>query len=368
MSRAAANDGRRGMALLNAALWIRRNLFSTWLNAALTVAALSFLYMTVPPLIDWALLDAAFRGSSGRDCPDPDAACWVFVRVRFDQFIYGSYPVAERWRVDLVFALAAIGVLGLLLPRVPQRKWITPALIVLLPVIGGAILSGGWAGLTPVPTGEWGGLMLTLVVAVWGIVSSLPLGLLLALGRRSRMRLVRGFSIGFIELWRGVPLIAVLFMAAVMFPLFVPAGTEFDTLLRALIALSLFNAAYMAEVFRGGLQAIPTGQYEAAKALGLGYWRMMALVILPQAIRIVIPGIVNTCIAIFKETTLVLVIGLFDLLGAVQAGVADPDWLIGDHIRTTGYVFVAFVFWVFCFAMSRYSLRFGARTPDAPTA
>jgi general L-amino acid transport system permease protein len=232
--------------------------------------------------------------------------------------------------------------------------------------VGGALLHGGWAGLRVVPTSEWGGLMLTLVVAVWGIVTSIPLGLLLALGRRSKMRLVRGASIAFIELWRGVPLIAVLFMAAVMFPLFVPAGTNFDTLLRALVALSLFNAAYMAEVFRGGLQAIPKGQYEAAQALGLGYWRMMALVILPQAIRIVIPGIVNTCIAIFKETTLVLVIGLTDVLGAVHAGFADPEWLIGEHVRTTGYVFTAFVFWVFCFAMSRYSLRFGERAPDAP--
>lgn len=368
MSRVAANDGRRGLPLLKAALWIRRNLFSSWLNGALTIAALYFLYITVPPLLDWAVIDAAFRGVSGRDCPDKDAACWVFIRVRFSQFIYGSYPVAERWRVDLVFALAAIGVAGLLLPRVSCKKWIALGLMVLLPVAGWALLHGGWAGLKAVPTSEWGGLMLTLVVAVWGIVTSIPLGLLLALGRRSQMRLVRGVSIAFIELWRGVPLIAVLFMAAVMFPLFVPAGTEFDTLLRALVALSLFNAAYMAEVFRGGLQAIPKGQYEAAHALGLGYWRMMGLVILPQAVRIVIPGIVNTCIAIFKETTLVLVIGLFDLLGTVQAGLADPDWLIGDQVRITGYVFVAFVFWVFCFGMSRYSLRFGERTRETPPA
>jgi general L-amino acid transport system permease protein len=348
--------------------WTRRNLFSSWLNGALTVAALLFLFLTVPPLLDWAVIDAAWTGSRGRDCPDRDAACWVFIRARFAQFIYGGYPAAERWRVDLLFALAATGAAALLLPRVPRKAWIAAALIVVLPVAGTILLAGGRLGLRPVPTGAWGGLMLTLVVATWGIVTSLPLGLLLALGRRSKMRFVRVFCVAFIELWRGVPLIAVLFMAAIMFPLFVPSGTEFDTLLRALVALSLFNAAYMAEVFRGGLQAVPRGQYEAARALGLGYWSLMALVVLPQAIRIVVPGIVNTCIAIFKETTVVLVIGLFDLLGTVQAGLADPEWLIGEHVRTTAYVFTALVFWAFCFGLSRYARRLGGRPLEPPPA
>jgi general L-amino acid transport system permease protein len=354
--------------MARASTWTRRNLFSSWFNGALTIAALVFLYLTVPPLLDWAVLDAAWRGSSGRDCPNPDAACWVFIQARFTQFVYGGYPAAERWRVDILFALAAMGATALLLPRVPRKGWIAAALIVLLPAAGVVLLAGGRFGLRPVPTNAWGGLMLTLVVATWAIVTSIPLGLLLALGRRARMRFVRIACIAFIEVWRGVPLIAVLFMAAIMFPLFVPAGTNFDTLLRALVALSLFNAAYMAEVFRGGLQAVPQGQYEAGRALGLGYWRLMALVVLPQAIRIVVPGIVNTCIAIFKETTVVLVIGLFDLLGAVQAGLADPEWLIGEHVRTTAYVFTAMVFWVFCFGLSRYSLRFGRDPSESPPA
>jgi general L-amino acid transport system permease protein len=348
-------------ALATAATWARRNLFSSWLNSALTVAAVLFLVFTVPPLLDWAVIHAAWTGTGGKACPDKDAACWVFIRARFGQFVYGGYPLAERWRVDVLFMLAACSVTSLLLPRVPRKGWIAAALIIVLPVAGFVLLAGGRLGLRAVPTNAWGGLMLTLVVATWGIVTSIPLGLLLALGRRSEMKLVRYTSIAFIEVWRGVPLIAVLFMAAIMFPLFVPAGTDFDTLLRALVALSMFNAAYMAEVFRGGLQAVPKGQYEAARALGLGYWRLMALVVLPQAIRIVVPGIVNTCIAIFKETTVVLVIGLFDLLGAVQAGLADPEWLIGEHVRTTAYVFTAVVFWAVCFSLSRYSRRFGTR-------
>jgi general L-amino acid transport system permease protein len=371
MSRVVANDGF-GSALpgplRRAASWSHRNLFSSWLNTVLTAGAAYFLYLVVPPLLDWAIFDAAWRGSSGRDCPDHDAACWVFIRARFAQFIYGSYPAAERWRVDLLFFVAAAAVAALLIPRIKFKRWIALATVAGLPPLGFVLLHGGRAGLATVPTDAWGGLMLTLVVAVWGIATSIPLGLLLALGRRSEMKLLRGSCIAFIELWRGVPLIAVLFMAAFMFPLFVPSGTEFDRLLRALVALSLFNAAYMAEVFRGGLQAISPGQYEAARALGLGYWRMMGLVVLPQALRTVLPGIVNTCISIFKETTLVLVIGLFDLLGSVQAGLADPDWLIGDHVRTTGYVFTAFVFWVFCFGMSRYSLRLGAQPASMPPA
>src|SRR6185369_15618130 len=226
--------------------WARRNLFSSWFNGALTVAAVLFLVVTVPPLLDWAVIDAAWTGTGGKACPDKDAACWVFIRARLGQFVYGGYPLPERWRVDLLFLLAACGVTALLLPRVPRKAWIAGALIVVLPLAGFILLAGGRFGLRAVPTNAWGGLMLTLVVATWGIVTSIPLGLLLALGRRAEMKLVRVTCIAFIEVWRGVPLIAVLFMAAIMFPLFVPAGTDFDTLLRALVALSLFNAAYMA--------------------------------------------------------------------------------------------------------------------------
>ena len=203
-----------------------------------------------------------------------------------------------------------------------------------------------------VETPLWGGLFLTLVIALTGIVASLPLGILLALGRRSDMPVVKAICVAFIELWRGVPLITVLFMSSVMFPLFMPEGVNFDKLIRALLGVMLFSAAYMAEVVRGGLQAIPKGQYEAAEALGLSYWKMMGLIILPQALKIVIPGIVNTFIGLFKDTVLVLVIGLFDFLGAAQAVSTNPDWL---GFAVEGYVFVGFGFWVFCFGMSRYS-------------
>ena len=336
-------------------IWLRANLFSSPLNVALTFLSLAFLYLIVPPLLDWAVFDAAWRGSRIEDCPDREAACWVFVQARWPNLLYGSYPAPERWRIDLVFALGALGVTLLMLPRVPRKGWIGAALLSAYPLVAFVLLIGGAFGLRHLPTTEWGGLMLTVVAATWAIVTSIPLGLLLALGRRSPKRLIRWFCIGFIEFWRGVPLIAVLFLAVVMFPLFVPPGLEFDKLLRALVAFSLFNAAYMAEVFRGGLQSVPAGQYEAARAVGLGYFRMMTFVILPQAVRVSLPALVNTCIGIFKETTLILVIGLFDLLAAIQAGMADPAWLAGEHVRTSGYVFAAFGFWVFCYGMSRYS-------------
>jgi general L-amino acid transport system permease protein len=210
-------------------------------------------------------------------------------------------------------------------------------------------------GLEPVRTERWGGLMLTLVVALVGITGSLPIGILLALGRRSKMPIVRYFSIGFIELWRGVPMVTVLFMANVMLPLFLPPGTNFDRLLRALVGVTMFSSAYMAEIVRGGLQAIPRGQYEAAAAIGLSYWQMMRLIILPQALKIVIPGIVNTFIGLFKDTTLVVFVGLFDLLGMVQVSLDDQNWAT-PHTAATGFVFAAMIYWCFCFGMSRYSM------------
>jgi general L-amino acid transport system permease protein len=231
-------------------------------------------------------------------------------------------------------------------------------LLLVYPVIAFYLFHGGAFGLQEVQTPRWGGLFLTLVIAGVGIVSSLPIGVLLALGRRSEMPIVRLLCVGFIELIRAVPLITVLFMASVMLPLFLPSGVNFDKLLRALIGVALFSSAYMAEVVRGGLQAIPSGQYEAAKALGLSFPKMMGLVVLPQALRIVIPGIVNNFISLFKDTTLVLIIGLFDLLGIVKAALTDAGWL---GLALEGYVFAGFVFWIFCFGMSRYSLRLERR-------
>ncbi|UCH76107.1 MAG: amino acid ABC transporter permease [Rhodospirillales bacterium] len=258
---------------------------------------------------------------------------------------------AEAGALGWMAAFLAFGLVTL--NRATVKAWITFLLIFIYPFIAYFLWVGDGFGLQYVETARWGGLFLTLVVAGTGIAASLPIGIIFALGRRSDMPAIRSVSIAFIELWRGVPLITVLFMSSVMLPLFLPEGVNFDKLLRALIGVALFSAAYMAEVVRGGLQAIPKGQYEAAAAMGLGYWKMMRLVILPQALKLVIPGIVNTFIGLFKDTTLVLIIGLFDLLGIVQAATTDPKWL---GMAVEGYVFTAFVFWIFCFGMSRYSM------------
>ncbi len=331
--------------------WLRRNLFSSPLNAGLTLLAIYLLYLLLPPAVSWLFLDASWHGHTRADCTGR-GACWVFIRARFDQFLYGFYPQAERWRVNLAFALLAVAAAPLFPARFPGKRWLALFLVLVYPFVAFHLFAGGAFGLPAVETRLWGGLMLTLIIAGVGMAGSLPLGILLALGRRSEMPVVRAVCTAFIELWRGVPLITVLFMASVMLPLFLPEGVSFNKLLRALIGVALFQSAYMAEVVRGGLQAIPRGQYEAAAALGLGYWRTMGLVVLPQALRLVIPGIVNTFIALFKDTTLVLIIGLYDLLGIVQAAATDPHWL---GYATEGYVFAGFGFWIFCFAMSRFS-------------
>ena len=332
--------------------WLRQNLFSSPFNTLLTLFCLWLLYLVVPPLLNWAILDANFAGTSREDCVG-DGACWVFIKARFGQFIYGFYPISERWRVNTAFVLLVVALIPLFLPRVRHKIAIAAALLIAYPVVAYYLFHGGAFGLRVVETSLWGGLFLTLVIAGVGIVASLPLGILFALGRRSEMPIVRAVSNNIIEVMRGVPLITILFMASVMLPLFLPEGVNFDKLLRALVGVALFSAAYMAEVVRGGLQAIPKGQYEAAQALGLSFWKMMGLIILPQALKIVIPGIVNTLIGLFKDTTLVLIIGLFDLLGIVQAALTDASWI---GFATEGYVFAAFGFWIFCFGMSRYSI------------
>ncbi len=458
--------------------WLRSNLFSSVGSTVTTLVLILFLVWIIPPIVRWAFLDAIWSGQGRDACVVPGAgACWAFIKAKLPQFIYGRYPVPERWRVDLTFAMFAIGLAGLAIPRIPYKRETAIFLLGLFPVIALILLTGGnfglsrglllgllvigaiatglvaslaaaeaspmlggiiapagavvtavgaiaftlmapnaavvsevlfgatillmgagaavtliaggaaillargrpgarqlttvWAGigllavlyfvlnvdlgLRSVETSLWGGLLVTLVVAVVGIVASLPLGILLALGRRSRLPVIRFFSIVFIEFWRGVPLITVLFMSSVMLPMFLPPGMNFDKLLRALIGVALFSAAYMAEVVRGGLQAIPKGQYEGAQALGLGYWQMMRLIILPQALKLVIPGIVNSFIALFKDTSLVLIIGLFDLLGIIQLNFADADWA-SPQTPASGYAFAALVYWVFCFSMSRYSI------------
>ena len=331
--------------------WLRQNLFSTWYNSLLTLIAGYLLVRYSIPVIDWALVSARFAGVDPQACR-PTAACWPFVIERFGFFIYGFYPDALRWRVDLVFVLLALSFGPQFIERFPGRRWLGLFGLTGFPVIALVLLRGGILGLEPVPTSKWGGLMLTLVLAYAGILAALPIGTLLALGRRSTMPIIRGLCVVFIEIWRAVPLITVLFMASVMLPLFLPQGVSFDKVLRALVGIIMFQSAYMAEVVRGGLQAIPKGQYEAADALGLSYWKKMGLVILPQALKLVIPGIVNTFIALFKDTSLVYIIGLFDLLGAVQATIVDPAW---QNVSIEGYLFAGFIFWLFCFGLSRYS-------------
>ena len=402
----AAPANTRGLAH-----WIQENLFSSIPNALLTLAGIYICYLLFPPLIQFALVDAVWTGDDREACVGVHGACWPYVEAYLNQFIYGRYPVEEYWRVNIVYLVGLAGLIPALIPSIPFKRVNTLFMLLVYPVMAFILLSGGdlsfenylveYAivfiavlaiaaiitiatqgkvvpvlltlggigvgiavilgimsydfGLVPVETPKWGGFLVTLVIAVTGIAASLPLGILLALGRRSKLPIVRLVSIIFIEFWRGVPLITVLFMSSVVLPLFLPEGVTFDKLLRALIGVALFAAAYMAEVVRGGLQAIPKGQYEAGDALGLTYWQTTSLITMPQALKLVIPGIVNTFIGLFKDTTLVLIIGLFDLLGQVQFSFTDAKWST-PMTSHTGYLFAALIFWVFCFGMSRYSI------------
>ncbi len=340
---------------VGAMAWIKGNLFDGAFNSLLTLFAIYIVYLVVPPAIDWTITGATWTGGSEACKADPNGACWPFISQRWEQFLYGFYERSERWRVDIVLGVLFVGIALLVYEKTPKRNWIGFFMLVIFPVFSFLMLYGGTLmGLPIVQTDQWGGFMLTLVIALAGIVASLPLGILLALGRRSEMPVIRNICVFFIEFWRGVPLITVLFMASVMFPLFLPEGVTVNQLLRAMVGVALFASAYMAEVVRGGLQAIPKGQYEGASSLGLGYWQSMRLIVMPQALKIVIPGIVSTFIGLFKDTTLVLIIGLLDLLGMIQSAIADPTWSI-KSVPTTGYAFVAIVFWCFCYSMALYS-------------
>jgi len=446
--------------------WLRINLFSSPSNTMLTILGITIIYLTIPPIIRWAILDATWRGDSRGVCDEAAAigqtgACWSFIKVRLGVFTYGFYPEVERWRINLILLILAfnlvpilastifkdnirqtllgfvgvaiafwamgttaalvmgayfflplvlstlssnqaivapvgaavqaiflriagavvlgvitflatsffinediagavgtlVGLLALCLVLIRDLStmgWRWILLFSVYPVLGFYMLVGGVLGLPQVETHFWGGLFLTLVVAGTGMATALPIGILLALGRRSELPVIKTVCIAFIEFVRGVPLVSVLFMASVMFPLFLPENVTFNKLLRALVGIAFFYAAYMAEVIRGGLQAIPKGQYEAAKALGWAYWKMMAVIIMPQTLRLVIPGLANNFLSLFKDTTLVAVIGLLDLLGIAKAAMADSEWL---GFTKEAYIFAAIVFWVFCFAISRYSVH-----------
>ncbi|WP_342169481.1 amino acid ABC transporter permease [Kaistia soli] len=404
--------------------WARKNLFSSPINSVLSIVAALFIVWCLIPVIRFTLIDAVWTGDDRAACAQASGACWAYVKAYLPQFIYGRYPIDQRWRVDIVFLMLAVALVPMLIPRAPFKRLNALFLLTVYPLASFVLLTGGHIGLrgrflpddivgpgpvrfalefalvsfviillvglgarllglrasqsgsaigivlgalavvfmvvgadfglVPVETANWGGLLVTLVVAVTGMVASLPLGVILALGRRSKMPVVRIASVTFIEVCRGVPLITVLFMASVMLPLFLPEGVTFDKLLRALIGVALFQAAYMAEVIRGGLQSISRGQYEGAMAIGLSYPQRMRLIILPQALRVVIPGIVGSFISLFKDTTLVAIIGLFDLLGQIQASANDAKWA-SPVTGITGYIFAAMVFWAFCFSMSRYA-------------
>lgn len=433
--------------------WFRRNLFSSPLSIFLTLLTIWLLWKILPVAINWLFVDAVFKADSRAACREiSQGACWGFIDKRLNQFAYGFYPAAERWRVNLFLILIPIALLPLLFEGVRFRRqlfWFSalfPVLafflllggpvnlawlllpLALLPLffrelpgrgkwlwftrlyplialilIGGGSANLGWLfvlvalgiylipvfqaklpvkpviavllsvaigcfylgvkipgspadlnlGLEPVTTDQFGGFMLTVVIGLTGIICSLPLGILLALGRQSELAALRTLCVLFIEFIRGVPLITLLFVASTMLNYFLPPGTNFDLLMRVLIMVTLFSAAYIAEVVRGGLQAIPRGQTEAAEAMGLKYWQSMRLIVLPQALKISIPGIVNTFIGLFKDTTLVAIIGLLDPLGIGRASLSDSKW---QGLSAEVYVFIALFFFICCFAMARYSL------------
>lgn len=322
------------------------------LNIAITLGCLGLLWALLPPLLDWAVLRAVWSGEAAACRVEGAGACWAFVREKFWFSLFGLYPYEERWRpaaMLLIFSAMALAT--------TRRAWWGRRLLLgwaLAAPVMLLLLAGGVPGLPPVATRLWGGLTITAVIAVYGLALGYPLAIALALGRRSEMTLVRWFSTAVIECVRGVPLISLLFMAAIMLPLFLPEGVTLDRLIRILVAYTLFTAAYMAEVVRGGLQAMPRGQYEAADSLGLTWWQKMRLVVLPQALTITIPAQVNTFIGLFKDTTLVVVVGIFDFFTTLRAALGDPKWL---GFPTEAYVYAASVYFLLCFAMSRWSQR-----------
>ena len=330
---------------------LNKNINSNWFNAILTLLIIFALIQNIPPLLNWLFFDANFVGETKEECTG-SGACWIFVKIWFPRFMYGLYPNAEIWRINLSF-LMLIGLVttGFFVP-LKIKKYIIIFLLFIFPFIAINLISGGNFGLEWVETTAWGGLSLTFIISIFALLFCFPVGMFLALGRRSSAPVIRYSSIGFIEFWRGVPLITVLFMASVMMPMFLPDGTYMDKLVRVIIAITLFEAAYMAEVIRGGLQALPRGQYDAGKSLGMGYWRMHLLVILPQALKLVIPGIANTFLALVKDTPLILVVGLLELVGMIDMAKSNPDWL---GFATEGYIFAGIVFWIICYSMSRYS-------------
>lgn len=346
------------VATTGALVWVRANLFSSWINTALSLALAYLVVRSAIGFIDWAFINAIWTvpvtGTTAQTAACREirgtGACWAVIHEKHRFILFGTYPYDEHWRPLLVCALFV----GLYIVSAMRRFWswvLIPIWVVTLTVIG-VLMWGGILGLSYVPQERWGGLPITLILSTFGLAFAFPLAVLVALGRRSKLPAIKTLCVLYVELVRGVPLISLLFMASVMFPLFLPEGMNIDKLLRAQVAITLFAGAYLAEVIRAGLQALPRGQYEAAEALGLSYWHKTGLIILPQALRLVIPPLVNTFIGFFKDTSLVLIIGIFDLLTAGKTAIVEPAWQ-GFGIEV--YVFVGAIYLVFCFAMSKYS-------------
>ena len=356
MKLAVARTAKPGTALFN---WIRSRLFGSWPSALVTLIILYLATRLLRPLLDWALVHAVWSPDRAAACRDAvsKGACWAFIAEKYRFILFGSYPSGEQWRpalaVAILLALYALSGFQLVRRRRLAGLWLGGLILI------GLLMSGGVLGLTYVENERWGGLTLTLLLSTFGIALAFPLSVLLALGRRSEMPVIRWFSIGYIELIRGVPLISVLFMASVMLPLFLPQGVSIDKLLRAQLAMILFAAAYLAEVIRGGFQAIPPRQEEAGLATGLSYWQRVRYITLPQALRVSIPPLVNTFIGFFKDTSLVLIIGLFDFLSTIKVSLNEPAW---SGFGIEAYLFAALGYFAFCYPMSRFSQKLERQT------
>ena len=342
-------SGNRYIDILN------KNINTSTFNAFLTLLILFLILKAIPPSLSWMILDANISGDS-KDACTGSGACWTYIKVWFRRFMYGMYPNEQHWRINTAFLLViGLGTFGLFATE-RMKKFLALYYVVIYPILAFLIIyyliSGGFFGLEWIETGAWGGLSLTFIVSFFCLIFCFPLGMLLALGRRSSLPAVRYISIGYIEFWRGVPLITVLFMSSVMFPMFLPEDFFMDKLVRVIIAITLFEGAYCAEVIRGGLQSLPRGQYDAAKSLGMGYWKMHIFVILPQALKLVIPGICNTFLALVKDTPLIFVVGLAELAGMLALAKTNPKWL---GFAMEGYIFASIIFWIICYAMSKYS-------------
>lgn len=333
--------------------WIRANLFADWKSALTTAIIIVLAAMYLPAFINWALVQAVFATDADAcQAARGTGACWGAIAEKYRLVIFGRYPFAEQWR-PLVATTLMLGLLVASCTRPLWNKWLVVLWVVVLATFF-VLMRGGWFNLTEVPTDQWGGLPLTIMLAALSIVFAFPLAVLVALGRRSDLPAIRTFCTLYVELIRGVPLISVLFMASFMFPLFMPQGLTIDVLLRVLVGITLFAAAYMAEVIRGGLQAIPKGQVEAAQSLGMSYWQTQGKIVLPQALAMVVPGIMNNFISIFKDTSLVTIVSLYELTGSTGLAFnSDADW---RPFKIEAYLFITAIYFVFCFAMSRYSL------------